>query len=103
MTLNNRQEYHGRLQAAIQQLHECGSVWRQTVPAHEVFRGKTVWQGELEVFEITGHFKAKRGYAWSHREGENDQGERFVAVLELPPAGDARSAVQVATVSDSRG
>lgn len=52
---------------------------------HEVFRGKTVWQGEVEVFDLTRHPKPKRCYAWSHREGPSDQGERFVTVLELPP------------------
>jgi hypothetical protein len=36
---------------------------RATVPVHEVFRGKTVWQGDVEVFDINGHPKAKRCYA----------------------------------------
>jgi hypothetical protein len=52
---------------------------------HEVFRGQTVWHGEVEVFDLTGHPKAKRCYAWIHREGLGEQGERFVAVLEIPP------------------
>jgi len=85
-----------RLQVAIQELHKCGAVHRQTVPVHEVFRGKIIWQGEVEVFDLNGHPKAKRCYAWSHREGPNDQGERFVTVLELPPVKDPQSAVQVA-------
>jgi hypothetical protein len=29
--------------------------------------------------------KAKRAYAWSHRDGKDDIDEEFVAVLELPP------------------
>jgi hypothetical protein len=65
-----------KLQVAIQELHKCGAVHRQSVPVHEVFRGKTVWGGEVEVFDLNGHPKAKRCYAWSHREGPNDQGER---------------------------
>lgn len=41
-------------------------------------------------------------YAWSHREGREDQGERFVAVLELPPVKDPQSAVKVAIVADAK-
>lgn len=76
--MKNKREY-------LDRLHNCGAVWRETVPVHEVFRGKTAWQGHVEVFALTGHPKAKRAYAWSHREGPNDQGERFVTVLEIAP------------------
>ena len=36
--------------------------------------------------------KAKRAYTWSHREGLNDEGERFVAVLEIGGGGKLSSA-----------
>jgi hypothetical protein len=68
---------------------------------HEVFRGKTVWRGEVEVYDLSGHPEAKRCYAWSHREGPNAQGERFVTVLELPPVKDPQSAVRVAIASEA--
>lgn len=97
----NRQDYLTRLQVAVQELHKCGAVHRQTVPVHEVFRGQTVWAGDVEVFDLNGHPKAKRAYAWSHTEGPDDQGERFVAVLEIPPVVSAKTAVQAAIVSDS--
>jgi hypothetical protein len=98
----NKQEYLDRLQVAIQELHKCGAAWRETVPVHEVSRGQTVWQGEVEVFDPSGHLKAKRCYAWSHKDGPNDQGERFVAVLEIPPVKVPQSAVKAAIVSESR-
>jgi hypothetical protein len=44
--------------------------------------------------------KSKRAYAWSYREGPNDEGERFVAVLEIPPVDSAKQAVQVQIVKD---
>ena len=75
---------------------------RETVSVHEIFRGQTVWQGEVEVFDLNGHPKAKRAYAWSHREGKNDAGERFVAVLELPPVISPETAVRASIVSDSK-
>ena len=78
----NKHDYLARVQVAVSQLHNCGAVWRETVPVHEIFQGQTVWQGDVEVFDLHGHAKSKRAYAWSHREGANDEGERFVTVLE---------------------
>ena len=68
MLKNN--DYLDRLQVAIQELHRCGAVYRQTVPVHEVFRGETVWQGQVEVFDLTAHPKAKRCYALEPSGGE---------------------------------
>ena len=96
----NKQDYIAQVQVAVSQLHNCGAVWRETVPVHEVFNGETVWQGDVEVFDLHGHAKAKRAYAWSHREGKNDKGERFVAVLEIPPVESALTAVRVQIVKD---
>lgn len=87
---------------AVSQLHECGAIYRETVPVHEVFNGQTVWQGEVEVFDLSGHPKAKRAYAWSHREGENDEGERFVAVLEIPPVVSPVTAVRASIIADKK-
>ena len=86
----------------IQQLHNCGAVYRMTLPVHEVVQGETVWKGEVEVFNLTGHPKAKRAYAWSHREGPNDEGERFVTVLEIPPVVSALTAVQASIMADAK-
>jgi len=98
----NKQDYLDRLQVAVSQLHNCGATWRETVPVHEVFRGQTVWQGKVEVFDLTGHPKAKRCYGWSHRDGRNDEGERFVTVLEIPPVVSALTAVRVSIVADGK-
>lgn len=38
--------------------------------------------------------------AWSRREGPNDEGDRFVAILETPPADFALAAVRVQIVKD---
>ncbi len=99
----NKADYLARLQTAVQHLHNCAAVWRETVPVHEVFKGQTVWKGEVEVYDLIGHPKAKHAYAWSHREGPDDSGERFVAVLEIPPVDSAQRAVQVQIVKDSKG
>jgi hypothetical protein len=98
--VGDKATYLARLQTAIQQLHKCGSVYRESVPVHERFQGKTVWQGTVEVFDLTGHPKATPCFAWSHREGPNDQGERFVAVLAIPPVNSPKTAVQASILSD---
>jgi hypothetical protein len=59
-----------------------------------------VWQGDVEVFDLTGHPKAKRCFASSHAEGKDDKGERLVAVLELPPVESTEAAVRVQIVKD---
>ena len=98
--VENKQDYLARVQVAVSQLHNCGALWRETVPVHETFQGQTVWQGEVEVFDLNGHPKAKRAYAWSHREGANDEGERFVAVLEVPPVESPVTAVRASIMAD---
>ena len=101
--VENKQEYIARVQVGISQLDNCGATWRGTVPVNEVFRGQTVWQGEVEVSELHGHPKAKRAYVRSHLDGPKDERERFVAVLETPPVDSAQSAVQIQIVKDVKG
>ncbi len=84
-----------RLEAAIMQSHGCCAIWHKTVLVHEVFRGQTVWSGKVEIFNLKGHPKAKRCFGWSQRNGKNDEGERFVTVLEIPPVESASIAVRV--------
>jgi len=71
-------------------LHECDALHTASVPVHEVFQGQTAWEGVVEVFDLIGHPKAKRCYAWTYGEPEE-----FITVLEIPPVTDAQSAVKV--------
>lgn len=95
-------DYINDLKAVIGKLHGCGSTHVETVPVHEVFRGQTVWRGNVEVFDLTGHPKAKRCYAWSHLDRPDDSEERFVVVLEIPPVVSAETAVKVCIVADGK-
>ena len=90
----NKSDYLARLQVAISHLHGCGALWLESTPVHEIFNGQTVWQGDVEVFDLNGHPKARRCYAWANPEGPADTGELFVTVLELPPVISAVSAVR---------
>jgi len=75
-------------------------VGRDSVTVTEVFYGKTLWNGEVEVFDLTGHPKAKRAFGWPHPENADGTGERFVAVLEIPPVDSPEAAVKMAIYSD---
>ena len=87
--------YIEELKEVIRKLHGTEAKHVETVPVTEEFQGETVWQGEVEVFQIRGHPKAKRCYAWGHVTGDDDQGRRYVTVLELPPVDSPQSAVKV--------
>lgn len=82
------------LRDAIKNMHACDSRWVESVQVTERFNGKIVWDGEVQVFDLVGHPRAKRAYAWSHAtEGSK---RRFVAVLGLPPVDGPKSAVRIA-------
>jgi hypothetical protein len=98
----NNRVYLERLQLAVEHLHKCKAIHSATVPVHEVFRGETVLQGDVEVFDLTGHSKAKRCYARCHLDGPKDERTRFVAVLEIPPVKSAETAVRVQIVKDAK-
>lgn len=93
-------DYIAELQAAILKMHGCESKYLESVPVLETFQGEKVWEGEVEVFQLRGHPKAKRAYAWGHATGENDQARRYVAVLDLPPVNSPQSAVRAAIMQE---
>ena len=74
----------------IEHLHGCGAAWVESVPVKEVYEGKTAWEGDVEVYALTGHPKAKRCYGWSYGDPE-----QFITILELPPVKTAQDAVKV--------
>jgi hypothetical protein len=97
----NKQDYIATLRAAITRMHGCGSIWRETVHVHETFQGKTVWLGDVEVFDLKQHPNAHRAYAWAHLDGPKDK-TRFVVVLEAPRVKDAKTAVQASIMADGK-
>lgn len=86
-----------RLQQAIRDLHGLDSEHVESVPVHEIFQGKTVWEGTVEVFRVRGHPKATSAYAWSY---EGDDGKiHHVAVLGLAPVNSPQDAVKAAIMA----
>jgi hypothetical protein len=85
---------------AIKHLHGCAATWVETVPVRETHQGGAVWEGEVQVFDLTGHPKATRAYAWS--EATTGTKRRFFAALHVPPIDSAAKAVQGSIVADAR-
>ncbi|HVU04799.1 MAG TPA: hypothetical protein VHE30_23765 [Polyangiaceae bacterium] len=86
------------LAEAIRHMHGLEAKWLAAVPVHEKHDGRTVWEGEVQVFAVE-HPKASRVYAWSH-ETENGR-RRFHAVLGAPPVDSAEMAVRTAVLAES--
>jgi hypothetical protein len=97
--VESKQDYLEKLSRAISRLHNCGAVHRETVPVHEIFEGQSVWKGEVEVFDLASHPKATRCYGWSCRDDVNDETERYVTVLELPPVTSPLTAVRASIMA----
>jgi hypothetical protein len=94
--------YIDELKEVIRRLHGTESTHVETVPVVETFQGQTVWEGEVEVFDLHDHPTASRLYAWSHDTDDPESPRRHVTVLHLPPAITPRKAVQVSIVGDLR-
>jgi ethanolamine utilization microcompartment shell protein EutS len=93
--------YLEELEDVIVKIHGCEAISTETVEVEETHQGRTVWQGEVEVFELIGHPRANRCYAW----GLPDEwgALQIVTVLEISPVNSALMAVRVALASGARG
>jgi hypothetical protein len=91
-----------QLKQAVESQHGCTATLAQSVPVKETFGGKTVWEGIVHVFKISGHPKANQAYAWSSPIEGSDKC-RFFAVLHLPPVTSPVEAVRAAIVAEQRG
>ena len=90
------------LRDVIRELHGVESTHRASVPVKEVFNGKTMWEGIVEVFDLHGHDKANTAYAWSHVTDDPANPKRHVTVLHIPPAVSPETAVRAAIVQEFR-
>jgi hypothetical protein len=90
------------LQGIIRELHGAKATHRESVPVKEIWQGKTIWDGVVEVFDLHGHPKTNRAYAWSHATDDPKQPKRHVTVLHIPPAISPQTAVQAAIMQEIR-
>jgi len=70
------------LRRAVESMHSCRAKLAQTALVRETFHGAPVWGGVVHIFDLTGHPKAARAYAWS-MPIEGGEKRRLFAVLQL--------------------
>ena len=92
-------DYIAEIQAVFLKLHGCEAHYVESVPVVEEFQGETIWQGDVEVFDLVGHAKATRGYGWGYVTTDSG-GRRYFTVLELPPVDSPQTAVKAAIMSE---
>lgn len=94
--------YIEELKEAIRHLYHTEATYVETVPVKEVFQDQVVWDGEVEVFDLTNSPDASRVYAWAHDTDIADGPKRTVTVLHIPPVTSPEKAVRAAIVKDYR-
>jgi len=90
------------LSDVIHKLHGATATHRESVPVKEVWQGQTIWDGVVEVFDLHGHPKTHRAYAWSHDTDDPKNPRRHVTVLHIPPAITPLMAVRTAIAAEVR-
>lgn len=90
-----------QLKIAVEQQHGGTATLVEAVPVKEEFEGKTVWEGVVHVFNLTGNAKSTTAYAWSSPI-EGSKKRRFFAVLHLGGIRSPQDAVRAAIVAERR-
>lgn len=89
------------LKRAVEVQHGGTATLVQSVPVHEKFEGRTVWNGTVHIFDLKDSPSgAKRAYAWSYE--REDGRRRFFAVLHSGPIDSPVKAVRAAIVAEAR-
>ena len=87
------------LKDALEKLHGVKATHQESVPVKETWKGKTVWEGIVEVFHIEGHPRTDKAYVWLHDSGN---GVFPVTVLHIHPALTPLAAVQAFILQELR-
>jgi hypothetical protein len=87
------------IKKAVEAGSSCKARYSHSVPVDEQFEGAPAWHGIVDVFDLEGHPKARRCYAWKYKDGKET---KFVTVLEIPPVSSALSALKNAFASKAR-
>jgi hypothetical protein len=90
------------LRNVIHKLHGGKATHEESVAVKEVFKGRTVWDGVVEVFTLEGHPLTNRVYAWMHDTGDPLKPKQHVTVLHIDPALSPARAVRAFIVQEYR-
>jgi hypothetical protein len=94
----NIDEYLDWVKAEIEEAYNCPAYYLRTELVQETMDGETLWAGEVQVFGLIGHEKAKRCFAWGHDSHNSSQAGRLIMMLAIPPSLSAQAAVRLQLV-----
>lgn len=97
-----RQKLIRRFHGIITELHNCDALHVESVPLHLAAKGVTVWKGVVDVFDLIGHPRSPRCYAWALDQKTTGGAGKVVTVLELPPVVSPETAVKTFLANSSR-
>jgi hypothetical protein len=86
-------------QRAIRDAHGVAAHHIEAVLVREISKKRVAWEGVVDVYNIDGHPKAKRCYAWSYVQ---DGQIITVTLLEIPPVCSPQTAVKAAIAVKAR-
>lgn len=85
---------------AIRHVEDVEASHAETAHVREVRAGLVVWEGDIEVFRLTNHPKAKRAYAWS--EATTGTKRRFFVVLHSVGIDSPVAALRASILADAQ-
>ena len=77
---------------AVRATHGAEAQLVKRVQVTESFEGETVWEGEVLVFDLTGHPTALLGYCW-------EVDGKVTTVLHQPPVDSPLAAARAAILA----
>ena len=84
-----------QLRWAVETQHGCKAVPIAEVTVQEKIDGSTLWYGVVTVFELHGHAKASRAYAWFYDiPGSHER--QFLSALHAGPVTGPAEAIRAA-------
>jgi hypothetical protein len=93
--------YHAELARVIEATHGLHAIHLETKRVKDVFDGEVAWEGEVEIFAVTGHAVAKQCFAWGFRR-EGGQGWDMTTILSVPPVTTPELAVKAAIAAHAK-
>lgn len=97
--MSKHKDYWDKLQAAILINHKCKATFRKTVFIREKTpEGDTLWEGDVEIFDLIEHEEADICYAWQQIDGGDEL--KIFTILGNQFIYSANKAVQMALFMD---
>jgi hypothetical protein len=93
-----------RIKQAVEQTEHCSAKHVESRPVIEKdASGDTVWAGVVETFDLEGHPRAKRAFAWVRGQGSGERkDDQYTIALAIPPVISPETAVKAAIVAAFR-